>query len=356
MKTFYRKNSFGIGRWSIWQDGNTICFGHSATLDGHMNVQTEEINEGKAGRSIQEQIDSRINSRIGKMLDKGYKETADEAAKAVTNQLGLITPMLAKPLKAKAINRSIIQPKLNGHRCLITCVDGEIIAYSRQGKVIDTIEHITTFFDGKLQDGDVVDGELYIHGEKLQTIASLVKRKQERSCEIKYYAYDYIISYDKDAPYSRRYEELRMTVRDNRHDAPVILTESVQVDNIDEAMDIFGVHLARGYEGSMLRTLGSKYENGKRSSGLLKIKPVYDTEVEVIDIVPGDSGLGVCVCRLDGLNRTFKVTAPGTHSEKIHALENKEQFIGKRMKIEYRELTADGVPFHAAATEWFTTI
>lgn len=353
MKTFYRKNSFGIGRWCIWQDGNTIYFGHSSTLDGHMNIQAEEISEGKAGRSIQEQIDLRMNSRISKMLDKGYKETADEAAKSSTNQLGLVTPMLAKPLKQQKVANAFIQPKLNGHRCLITKVDDSVVAYSRQGKLIHTIDHITCQFMD-LPESTVVDGELYIHGEKLQTIASLVKRKQDRSKEIRYFVYDYFDPQESQMRFEDRFEALKALTQDM--DGFVVLTDTLAVNSLDEAIQVYHTHVDRGYEGSIVRDKNGKYESGKRSSSLLKIKPLFDTEVEVIDIVPGETGLGICVCRMAGLDRSFKILAPGTHGEKRECLENKADYIGKRLKVEYRELTADGVPFHAVATEWFTTI
>jgi len=356
MKTFYRKNSFGIGRWCIWQDDHTICFGHSATLDGSMNIQSEEVNEGKAGRTIQEQIDLRMNSRISKMLDKGYKETADEAAKATTNQLGLVTPMLAKPLKQDRIGASIIQPKLNGHRCLITCLDGDIIAYSRQGKRIDTMSHITEQFAGILPEGAVLDGELYIHGKKLQSIASLVKRQQPGSADVLYYVYDYIDEEDMGIPYVERLWILINLLKSIGYVKHIILTESIPVDNLAQAMEIYSAHLAQGHEGSILRNNTGKYENGKRSSGLLKIKPLFDTEVEVIDIERSDTGMALCVCKLEGLDKTFKTLAPGSHAEKIQVLHNKEKYIGRRLKIEYRELTTDKIPFHAVGIEWFTTI
>ncbi len=356
MVTLYRKNSFGIGRWCIISDGNAIRFGHSATLDGSLVMNEEIIDEGKAGRSIKEQIDLRMNSRISKMRDKGYKDTTDEAAAAMTNQLGLITPMLAKPLKANKIVKSIIQPKYNGHRCLITCADGEIIAYSRQGKIIHTMEHITKHFKDVLPEGAVVDGELFIPGAKLQSIASLVKRKQEKSKDVTYYAYDYIDDSDHRVGFSDRLKILIDLLRNVGASDSILLAESIIVNDLDQAMEIYSAHLAQGHEGSILRVWNGKYESGKRSSGLLKMKPIFDTEAEVIDIVPGETGLGICVCRMDGLDQTFKVLAPGPHRDKIEALYNKEKFIGMRVKIEYRELTADKIPFHAVATEWFSSI
>lgn len=356
MITLYRKNSFGIGRWCIWSEDRTIHFGHSLSLDGSLIRSTETIDMGKAGRTIQEQIESRINSRIGKMLDKGYKETTDEASTATTNQLGLITPMLAQSLKSVTISSSIIQPKLNGHRCLITKVEDTIVAYSRQGKIITTIDHITSLLGQSLAEGDTIDGELYIHGQLLQSIASLVKRAQPGSGDIKYYAYDYIpASTGPRIPYIERLRHLNQLLKEVNREK-VVLTESTSVETVDEALEIYSRHLAEGYEGSILRDKQGKYEIGKRSAALLKIKPKFDTEAEVIDIVRSDTGFGLCVCKVAGLQDTFKVLAPGNHKQKVEALVNKEKYIGRRLRIEYRELTELGKPFHAVGVEWFSSI
>lgn len=352
MITLYRKNSFGIGRWCIWHEAeNEIRFGHSVSISGPLSIKTEIVEGGKAGRSLEEQIKSRIDSRVSKMLDKGYKFSSDEAAEAVTNQLGLITPMLAKPLKTQRVANAFIQPKLNGHRCLITNVDGNIVAYTRQGKLIDTMQHITRHFEDLLPMNATIDGELYIHEEKLQTIASLVKRKQKRSVEVVYHAYDYIVHDDMDTPFIDRYKILQLLCRNI--DGPVAITETVSVKDLNQAMDIYKLYVQAGYEGAIVRDQNGKYENGKRSSGLLKIKPLFDTEVEVVDIERSETGFALCVCRMDGLDKVFKTLAPGTHVEKYRVLENKDEYIGRRLKIEYRELTSDKVPFHAVATEWF---
>jgi len=354
MKTLYRSNSFGVGRWCIWQDDNVIKFGYSALMHGQLATNEEVIEKGKATRTLQEQIDSRINSRIGKMRDKGYKDTIPEAAQGVTNQLGLISPMLAQKLKAKSISRKIIQPKINGHRCMITCVDGQIVAYSKQGKIIDTIDHITNEFEGKLPEGDTIDGEVYKHGLKLQKIASLVKRKQKETETLVYYAFDYIVGHDSSVENQHRNTILNSMMA--HVNPPAFCIPSATVRNIEEAEAIYAEHLAQGFEGSMLRNPSAKYQQGKRSSDILKMKPLFDTEVEVIDIEPSDTGFGLCVCRIEGVDKTFKVLAPGTHQDRYEALDNKAKYIGRQLKVEYRELTADQVPFHAVATEWFVSI
>ena len=354
MITLYKKNSFGIGRWSIWAEGGIVKFGHSASLDGHLTINEEVIEFGKGGRSLDEQIGSRIHSRTSKMLDKGYKTSVEEAIKGVTNQLGLVSPMLAQTLKATEIMRKIIQPKLNGHRCMITCHNGEIVAYSKQGKPITTIEHILTEFRGRIAEGDTVDGEVYMHGLKLQDIASRVKRSQPTTKNLVYYAFDHISADDKTLPTIDRLRKLHKLMVGTSD--PVYFTTSRVVNSLSEAQHWYESHLREGFEGSMLRDPSSQYQPGKRSASILKMKPKFDTEVEVIDIVPSETGFGLCVCKLAGLDYTFKVLAPGTHDDRFEALKNKNNYIGRLLKIEYRELTSDGIPFHAVATEWFSSI
>jgi ATP-dependent DNA ligase len=108
---------------------------------------------------------------------------------------------------------------------------------------------------------------------------------------------------------------------------------------------------SQGFEGLMLRLDNRGYEDGKRSSSLIKIKQFHDAEFECIDIVPSADGWGVCVLKAkNGL--TFKASAPGDMTQKAYALANKSKFIGKLLTVEYSMLTSDGIPFHASAQRW----
>ena len=163
MKFLYRMNANGLGSWRIWPEGCTIHIAHATVLGGSEVYHTELVPEGLAGRSLAQQIRSRIDSRISRMRDRGYKDTVVEAERDSNNQMGLLRPMLAQSVnKVSNIDYkgAVLQKKLDGHRCMITKQEGKTIAYSRHGKEISSITHILRALRDVLPDGTTLDGEL----------------------------------------------------------------------------------------------------------------------------------------------------------------------------------------------------
>jgi len=286
------------------------------------------------------------------MKDKGYKDTAEEARMSSSNQLGLSRPMLAHPIARVAnINYTgaVQQKKLNGHRCLVTMVEGKAVAYSRQGKPITSIDHLLEHLEPHLDEGTTLDGELYCHGEKLQTLASWIKREQADTVRLSYVVYDII----SDERYQDRHLELSNIVSQcSRGQHGYVMTlpyeEFTSLENLYARRDQV---ISAGFEGMMLRLDGRGYEEGKRSSSLLKVKKFNDAEFIVIDIIPSADGWGICVCLTDG-GKQFKVSAPGDMEEKTAVLKHKDINIGRLLTVEYAELTDDGIPFHCSAKQW----
>ena len=182
--TLYKKDQKGkIRFWSVENIGDGLYFEYGC-LGGEILQNDEPIHFGLAGRSKTQQINLRMQSRINSKLDSGYSPTIEEAERGLrTNLLGYAKPMLAKRfdhIKEIDWNGMHIQYKLNGHRCMIVNDGGVLTAYSRNGKVIETID---TILNGvKIPEGTILDGELYKHGASLQTISSMVKnikRKDE---------------------------------------------------------------------------------------------------------------------------------------------------------------------------------
>lgn len=342
LNVLYGNGSFGIKEWKIWSDGNVIY------IAANGSIHTETINEGKAGRSIEEQIKLRINARVRSKLDHGFKRTKEELLVGNTNQLGLPLPMLAHaPSNSELIridkSECYIQPKLNGHRCLI----GEDGAYSRKGKEIDSIKEIIKSLP--IPHGLIYDGELYCHGVPLQRISSWVKRRQKDTLNLQFHIYDVI------APglqYKERLEVIRRSVKENEY---VRLVETEEYDTNINVFDYWMEYKNSGYEGGILRPFEGMYEVGKRSRDLIKIKSRFDAEFECIDIVPSRDGYGILVLKTKE-GKEFKTFAPGTYYDKMSALRNKERYIGKLVTVEYAELTEDNVPFHCVATGWRTDL
>lgn len=355
MITLYRRNRIGIGTWRVWADGSTVRISHASVIGGQEVEHEEVVPAGLAGRTLEEQVTSRINSRINRQLDRGYVRTLEEARdRPLTNTLDLPPPMLAKKITdVKAWpGRCIGQPKFDGHRCLVTrSADGEVIAYSRQGKLITVIEHVTDAFEETLDAGAILDGELYLHGRSLQEIASLAKRRQPDTSKLCYHVYDSI----SDRPFADRYGIASIELGAIRADERISLVPNAELATLEDAWEFFRECRASGYEGAMARRLDMPYESGCRSSGLLKLKDREDAEFTVTDVLPGSDGCGVLVCTLPN-GRYFRTLAPGSHDEKRRTVAQKHLYIGRRVRVEYANLTKDGIPFHCVATGWYDDI
>lgn len=333
--------------WNIYSKSNVIhiVFG---IIGGVMQTVEEQVEVNQSGRSLLEQIDSRIMSRINKQIDKGYRLSIEEAKLNIgMNSMDLLKPMLAQRFdKISGIDYSncFIQMKYNGHRCIITNTGEEIIAYSRNGKPIESIGHILKSI--KLRPGQTLDGELYIHNTPLQDLGSLIRRKQPDSVMLQYVVYDYMA----DISYQHRLDILQYNDwGDNITIAPTkIWTPGIILkDELDES-----IH--DGYEGLILRHGDKGYEAGKRSNSLVKVKKCMDQEFLVINILPSKDGWAILECNVG--TKSFRVSAPGTIENKYHIYNNKEKYIGRWITVEFFEWTNDGKPFHPSAIDWRTDI
>jgi len=277
----YRKNAIGMGTWRIWQENDVLHYSHAVTETASEVFHHDTVKLNNSGRSLQQQIDLEMKSRINRQLDKGYKATRAEAETGVTNQMGFVTPMLAQSLRDVPNTRfayAHVQPKYDGHRCMITNFRGDILAYTRKGKPITTISHIINDFHW-LPEGKTVDGELYIHGKKLQSISSLIKRQQTGSENLHYHWYDYVSTQWFDKRYAAMVHACGMFKMDH-----VQLVPTHMVTDIGQAYDWFGRFRQEGYEGAMLRLSSGGYSDGRRASQLLKMKEREDCEVTVVGV------------------------------------------------------------------------
>ena len=331
--------SGAVKEWRIWAIGNKIH------IEANGMVYMETIEEGKAGRSIDEQVQLRINARVRGKLDSGFKKTKEELGKTNTNQLGLAMPMLATPMANVTFdkNNSYIQPKLDGHRCLIN-EDG---AYSRRGKVIKTIPEILKGLN--IPPDITLDGELYCHGVPLQTISSWAKRRQKDTLNLKFCVYDIIIP---GLTFEERNSILREVVKENEF---VKLVDTVKYDPNISVEDHWFKYRSQGYEGAIVRPADGMYEIGLRSKKLVKVKMRHEAEFRCIDIEASRDGYGILVLETKE-GKPFKTFAPGTYGDKVYALLNKEKFINKFVTCEYADLTKEGIPFHCVAIRWRTDI
>ena len=261
----------------------------------------------------------------------------------------MIKPMLAYKVDQKPIDwttKVYLQPKLDGVRCIFT-KDG---AYSRAGNEFKNVAHIkydlTDFF--RKHPNTVLDGELYNHALKdnFEKIISLVRKQKPtdqdaRDAEnlVQYHVYDTIA---EGIDYGDRFNWL---IRYLPIAATMTLIKNTVVESQDEAKMLHNVHLAQGYEGSMLR-LNMPYEQ-KRSYNLQKFKDFSDTEATIMGYEAGKGKFEGMVGKFfmqddDGNEFGCPIGKGYNFADRKIILDNIHDYIGQRATFTYFQRTKAG--------------
>ena len=261
----------------------------------------------------------------------------------------MIKPMLAHKVGNKDIDwsaKNFIQPKLDGVRCIFT-KDG---AYSRTGKEFKNLAHVKydlTDFFRKYPDA-ILDGELYNHALKndFEKIISLVRKQKPTEDDrrdaqhlVQFHVYDTILD---GVTYEDRYNWLTINLPICR---TMTLIANTTVDTMAEAKMLHDIHLAQGYEGSMLRTNGF-YEQ-KRSYNLQKFKDFHDTEATITGYEEGkgkrQGTLGKFIMQDDeGIEFGCPPGKGYDYKDLANMLNNIHDYIGQRATFTYFQRTQAG--------------
>ena len=268
----------------------------------------------------------------------------------------MIKPMLAYKVDTKPVdwtNKVYMQPKLDGVRCLIQLNDkGKVHAYSRTGKpwlnIAHILEDLEYFFE--IHPDVVLDGELYNHDlrDDFEKIISLVRKQKptdEQRLEaqklVQFHCYDYIETV-MNQPYSYRMDQLCTSdmYTDSVHYVP-----TTTVENLDEAKMLHNVHLAQGYEGSILR-LDEPYQC-KRSYNLQKFKDFHDTEATIVGYEAGkgkfEGLIGKFLMQDDDNNKFGCPIGKGYNfTARKNILNNIHNYMGQRATFTYFQRTKAG--------------
>lgn len=317
---------------------------------------TEEVTKGLQGRSIQQQAEAQAESDWKKKKDSGYKSLEElkitkesgeycwhrvlgsnnasvpfygtlpvclEEALPQFNSdaTGNVKPMLAKPWEKvkNIIYPCIIEPKLDGVRCLIVADEGEqIIALSRSGKEYITLEHIkadisAAFFNENIELPLILDGEIYSEELTFQEITAAVKKLSPNSLKLQFRAYDIV----NEQKMSERTETLASIIQSISSERIVLINRHV-ANNKDEVEHYHNLFVQQGNEGAMLRMFEGKYEQGFRSSSLLKVKEFQDEEFELDSLEYGQRGQEdlIAVCKTSE-GKVFRAKIQGSREQKI---------------------------------------
>lgn len=340
----FAKNSEGkIQEWSAVANdfGYTIAYG---LRNGAQTTRIIYVPEGKANRSVKEQIHLEMESRAKVKRDLGYVSSLEKAVETTrTTGKGFALPMLASPTKHKKIilhPDSQVQIKYNGLRCLVTNIGGVNYAYSKTGILYPALHNLVSHI--VIPEGETIDGEVYLHGVSLQRINSLAKRKQRDTDKLRYHCYDVVM----DDEYNIRMDYIINNIKFGGVGGFVPTQPLAAIPNL---LAKFKEVRAEGYEGLIVRQPGYGYQSGKRNKAMYKFKQFLDDEFKVVDIEQSRDGWAILVCEVPNTTKTFKVSAPGTLDEKKDILQRRHDFIGKWVTVEFAEYSDSGIPLQPVA-------
>jgi len=336
MEKFWRLHIVGDGTYHYtqtewYQVSKTGRETKKQTSTPYLAVPT---NVGRANeRDNKMQAEFEFNSIIEKQRDKGY--TVKGEKKKTDREM----PMLAHKFtdhKKKVEFPIYVQPKLNGMRMLFNGDEG----WSRGNKEIipEVIQHLK--FD---TGGYILDGELMLPNNVLlqESMKAIKKYRPELSPELCYHVYDIV-----DATLT--FEERNTVIQKLSSKFPknIVVVPTTPAQNESHVMFWHNTWTEAGFEGTMIRNPNMKYEIGKRSYSLLKLKDFRDAEYKIIDVVDGDgSDAGLAIFVLDaGNGQTFNCRPEGTQENRADLFKNRRKLVGEYLTVRYQELSRDGVP------------
>jgi DNA ligase-1 len=275
-------------------------------------------------------------------------------------------PLLAHTYEDKRINWREdvwLQYKLNGIRALSQ--GGNFQSRDELPWNKEVLAHLSKYMCEMFPLDWVLDGELYVHGWKLQDINAAIAVNRlgptDKSPLVEYHIFDRV-------SYQSSFEErFWQPMRDRSGlfgpDVPIKLVESIRVNDFSMADDYYALAVTKNYEGIMYRIGDCPYTRPKQEGGngrsrylsdknnrvwhLLKRKDWQDDEFTCVRVTEGEgkrSGMvGAFIC--DAKNgHYFGVGSGLSESEAIHYYENPP--VGKQIKVKFLTYTSDGVPFN----------
>ena len=321
-----------------------------------------------------------LSIEAGSDFDKDFYRFLDTyLPKYSTTSEGFVLPMLAKVLEDnkpfEKYGSLTGQWKINGLRCLIGAEknDGDMFKpikltyHSREGQdwttkmcwmddiILQKIKQ--PLIDMMIEEGAMLDGELYLPGYSVNDINSFVKNPSlPQHYKLQYWWYD--IAVENMSAIKRsgfilsnssvlvKYFNSKEEHLNNKQQLIVLPTQVVT--NITNAIQIRDNYIDLGFEGLIVRKQQDEYQFGKRNSAMFKYKKVDDGLFEIVDIKSDKRGLPIYTLRNDINDELFECTINISQDKQKEHLNIKHLLIGKKGIVEFRERSGiKQVPFHA---------
>lgn len=285
-----------------------------------------------------------------KDLKAGFSEkTVNKVAKGTIPVFGCMLARDGAKEEKKLVGEVLIENKYDGVRCIAIVQNNTAILYSRNGKVFPNFPHIEAALSKPEFNNMVFDGE--IMSENFQALMKQVYRKTDVDTSDAYMAlFDVLdlLEFNEGKGKCNTVER-KQILAELPFDECIRKVDFTQV-NLDtsEGQQIFKnmnkIAIAEGYEGLMVKPVGSIYEC-KRSASWLKIKPIIEVTLTIIDIEEGQgkfegtTGALVCEGIEDGDLIGVNVGSGLTDEMRESIWNNRDDVIGQLVEIRADAIT-----------------
>ena len=249
----------------------------------------------------------------------------------------------------RLVGEVLIENKYDGVRCIAIVQNNSATLYSRNGKVFPNFPHIEEALSKPHFNNMVFDGE--IMSDNFQALMKQVYRKTDVDTSDAYLALFDVLDLEE-------YNKGKGTL--NTLERKEILENMTFEDCIREVewtkvnLDTEGgqrifksmnkTAIEKGYEGLMVKPIEAVYEC-KRSPAWLKIKPIIEVSLEIIDVEEGQgkfagtTGALVCEGVDDGIHISVNVGSGLTDEQRDMFWDNRDVIIGDVVEIRADAIT-----------------
>lgn len=255
--------------------------------------------------------------------------------------------MLADKKIANIKFPAICQTKMDGIRCHLTLEGDKVVAYSRQGKPIETLGKLDEHAKVMMNDGETWDGELVcfengksMNRQKSNGILNKAIRGTISEGEADLITFTVWDIVEEGRDYEDRFDDLEERfIGDTDKPSKFRLVHSIIVNSIEEAQQEFVKALEAGEEGVILKNLKSKWE-GKRSKHLCKLKAEQTADLKVVAWEEGtgkNAGrLGNLICQTE--DGVLEVSVGTGFSDEERSQLTPENTIGRIIEVQYNQI------------------
>lgn len=363
---YHRTPGGKLKTWQVISDNNsyrtlTGDVGLSPRVSSPTLCHSKNVGMSNERDATQVAIDTAKSKRQAK-LDSGYVLSVEEVEKQDAIPRAMLAKSkfqkeLGKVEKAASKGLCLVQPKLDGFRCLADRTG----LWTRELRRILTCAHIEKALEPLFEKYPdlVIDGELYNHSlrddfGKLQSLLTKTNigllDNLETEDVIQFHVYDFV----RNAPFTKRFLDGMKLVNDIDF---IRLVPTVRTWDVESIYKKHAVFVKQGYEGTMVRISDKGYEQNKRAGQLIKLKDFEDEEFTIVSVNEGKgawSGFAKSLtCRTGDGETKFDAGCSGSQPMLKSVLENSEEYLGGKCTVQFFGKFPSGKPRFPVAIKYF---